>query len=303
LKSSVLAAVVLSLASLASSVVHAQAVPTAPPAGDLKPTDGKSPDAWRLTATLYAWAMSVTGNTTARGQTIDTNASFIDLVQKSDSLVGFMGYFEADKDRVGFYTDLVFTKLGFAAGQTNYRNPIAGLRITTTAAAALTTQMFIIEMGGVYELYRWSATQGSFTAIDALGGFRYWNVSVNATFDATINADFSRLHIDRTAGIAVAGTGVMQWVDPLVGFRVRHQFTPNQQLFVRGDVGGFGLGSSFSWQAVAAYSYAWQYTGYQIAAMVGFRALGVNYSTGSGIDAAGMNEVLYGPIVGVSFRF
>lgn len=37
--------------------------------------------------------------------------------------------------------------------------------------------------------------------------------------------------------------------------------------------------------------------------MLGFRVLGVNYSTGNGIDAAGMNEILYGPIIGVSFRF
>src|SRR5437867_12062303 len=95
-------------------------------------TRAPDPEAWRFTVTPYAWAMSVTGNATARGQTIDTNASFIDLIQKSDSLVGFMGYFEADKGRVGFYSDLVFAKLGFAAGQTNYRNPIAGLRISTT---------------------------------------------------------------------------------------------------------------------------------------------------------------------------
>jgi len=76
-------------------------------------TPAPDPDTWRLTTTLYVWAMSVTGNATARGQTIDTHASFIDLVQKSDSLAGFMGYFEADKGPVGFYSDLVFSKLGF----------------------------------------------------------------------------------------------------------------------------------------------------------------------------------------------
>ena len=58
-----------------------------------------------------------------------------------------------------------------------------------------------------------------------------------------------------------------------------------------------------SWQAVAAYSYSWQYTGYQVAALIGFRALGVNYASGSGVDTVANNEVLYGPIIGVSFRF
>ncbi len=103
---------------------------------------------------------------------------------------------------------------------------------------------------------------------------------------------------------SIARADTIQWVDPVLGFRVRHQFTPNQQVFVRGDVGGFGLGSQISWQAVGAYSYAWQFTGYQIAALIGFRALGVDYvSPSGGIDAFGFNETLYGPIIGVSFRF
>lgn len=263
------------------------------------------PEPWRFNVALYGWAISMSGNVTARSQTIDTNASFIDLVQKSDSLGGFMGYFEADKGRVGFYSDLVFTKLGFGAGQTAYRNPIAGLKISATASAALTTQIAIIEMGGIYELYRWPGSEGSLTAIDAVGGFRYWNLSVDATFDAQVNVDLSRLHLERTAGFAVARADTIQWVDPVVGFRVRHQFTPNQQIFVRGDVGGFGLGGSqISWQAIGVYSYAWQFTGYQIAALIGFRALGVDYvSPNSGVDSFGFNEVLYGPIIGVSFRF
>ena len=95
----------------------------------------------------------------------------------------------------------------------------------------------------------------------------------------------------------------MQWVDPVLGLRLRHRFTPNQEIFVRGDIGGFGLGSQFSWQAVGVYSYSWQFTGYQVAALLGFRALAVNYSQGSGADTFSMNQILYGPIIGVSFRF
>jgi hypothetical protein len=265
------------------------------------------PEPWRFTFTPYAWLMSVGGNVTTRGQTIDTNASFIDLVQKSDSLAGFMAYFEANKGRAGIYTDFVFSKLGFGAGQTNYRNPIGGLRISTTANAALTYQMVIVEVGGVYEVYRWPGSEGSFTAIDALGGFRYWNNSIDTSFDLTTNVDFSRLrleHLDRTFNLAVAHEGAIQWVDPVIGFRVRHQFTPHQELWLRGDIGGFGLaGSQFSWQVVGAYTYLWQAAGYQVGATLGFRALGVNYGSGSGPDAVGINETLYGPIIGASFRF
>ena len=261
------------------------------------------PEPWRINAALYAWAINVTGNVTVRNQTLDTNANIIDLLQKSDSLAGFMGYFEANKGRVGVYSDLVFTKLGFGAAQTGYRNPLPGLQVSASANAALTYQLFIVEMGGLVELYRWPGSDSSFTAIDGILGVRYWNNQVVASFDATANVDFSPLHIQRSFGFATARSDVIQWVDPVLGLRLRHRFTPNQEVFVRGDIGGFGLGSQFAWQAVAAYSYAWQFSGYQIAAVLGFRALGVNYRSGSAPDTVGIDEVLYGPIIGASFRF
>lgn len=252
---------------------------------------------------LYGWAINIAGNVTARGQTVDTNASIFQLLQQSDSIGAFMGYFEADKGRVGFYTDLVYTSLGFNASQLNYHNPLPGLRLTLTTQEALTYRMFIAEMGGVYELCRWPGSDQSFTALDGLVGFRYWNMSIDATFDAQLNVNVPPLGFDRTFGLALAREDGIQWVDPLVGLRLRHQFTPNQSMFVRADIGGFGLGSSVTWQAVAAYSYAWQFTGYEVAAVAGFRALGVNYSTPGGANGFDLNETMYGPIIGVSFRF
>ena len=280
---------------LLASSWHSACAAEPPGLADLEP--------WRINLALYGWAINVGGNVTVRNQTLDTNASTLDLLQKSNSLSGFMGYFEADKGPAGLYADLVYTSLGFGADHVGYRNPIAGLKITTTASAALTYQLFIAEVGGLYEIVRWPGSEGSSTAIDGLLGFRYWNNSIAASFDATANVDFSNLHLERSFGIAVARSDVVQWVDPVLGFRLRHRFTPNQEIFVRGDVGGFGLGSQFSWQAVGAYSYAWQFSGYQIAAVIGFRALGVNYASGSGADTFGINEVLYGPIIGASFRF
>ena len=57
-------------------------------------------------------------------------------------------------------------------------------------------------------------------------------------------------------------------------------------------------------QAVGVYSYAWELEGgRKLAALLGFRALGTNYSSGSGLNAVGINEVLYGPVIGVSYRF
>jgi hypothetical protein len=37
--------------------------------------------------------------------------------------------------------------------------------------------------------------------------------------------------------------------------------------------------------------------------VIGYRALAVNYGTGSGLDANGVNVVLHGPVIGASLRF
>ncbi len=276
----------------------------APTIAQLERNVPADPEPWRFSATAYGWLINVGGSVTARNQTVDVSASFIDLVQKSDSILAYMTYLEADKGPVGAYLDFVFAKLGFGAGQTSYRSPEAGLSISAKTNAALTYDLFIIELGGAYELKRWAGSEKSFTALDAVGGFRYWNNSTALSLDVAGNVNVASLGLDRSFGLAVARSDVVQWVDPVIGFRLRHQFTPSQHVFVRGDIGGFGLGGSqFSWQAVAAYSYGWQFTGYQIDAVLGFRALGVNYSSGSGIDRIGIDEVLYGPIIGATIRF
>ncbi len=260
-------------------------------------------DGWRFNASTYAWFTSVSGNTTARGQIFDVNAGFFDIVSNSSSIAAFNAYFEANKGPVGFYADLVWSNLGFSKSAARYRNPLAGLNVNGVVNAQLNYTMTIVEVGGIYEVSRWSHSPTSFTAADALFGFRYWNNSVTASLDALMTADLYNLGFERSRDIAVAKSGNLEWVDPVIGFRVRHQFTPSQTAFLRGDVGGFGLGSQFSWQAVAAYAYAWQFDGYQLAATLGYRALAASYTTGTGIDTRGIDLVLHGPLIGFSIKF
>ncbi len=63
----------------------------------------------------------------------------------------------------------------------------------------------------------------------------------------------------RPASGKSSGIGVAQEIgDPghwQVGARLRHQFPPRVESVVRGDIGGFGLQSTFARQAVGAYSY------------------------------------------------
>lgn len=290
---------VVAVAALLTCLL-APAIPTLAQTARETPTSADS-DAWRFRATAYGWAMSVSGTLTARGQVVDVDQNFIQLLQTSKSLIGYMGYFEANKGPVGFYADVVWAKLGFAASSASTRNPVEGLKLSTTTSTALTYSLTVVDVGGLYEFVRWPGAAGSFTALDGVLGFRYWNNAVDANFDILGTASLSNLGLERSRSIAIARSGSLDWVDPVVGLRLRHQFAPRQEIMVWGDVGGFGLQSNFGWQALGVYSYAWQFTGYQLAALIGYRALGVNYSNPGNSNS--VNLVLHGPMIGFSMRF
>lgn len=288
---------------VATLVGCALAWPAAAQTGDTAPAASDDPDAWRFQSALYGWAIGVSGNMTARGQTVDVNANFFQVLDKSDSLAAFMGYFEADKGKVGFYTDIVWTKLGFDKSLVSYRNPLPGVQLSATTNVALTTTMTIIEAGGLYELAHWQHAPGSFTALDGLVGFRYWNNTADLNLNIIASLDVTALGIERGRTFSIARNGGLEWIDPVIGLRLRHQFTPSAHLMVRGDVGGFGLASQFAWQAAAVYNYSWQFSGYSLGALLGYRALGVSYVRGSGSDTNGVDAVLHGPLIGFNIRF
>ena len=57
--------------------------------------------------------INVDGNVTARNHTVDVNDSFFEIVEKSDSLLAWMSYFEARKGAFSLFTDVVWLDLGF----------------------------------------------------------------------------------------------------------------------------------------------------------------------------------------------
>ena len=137
MKNPVVVAAAASLFSLTSSLAAAQAVTSAATGSQQTPApaverpqenarsgDSKSPD---------GWAVNLNGSATARGNTVDINASIFDLLQKSNSLIGFMGDFEADKGPFGFFVDVVWAQLAVPASRAAYANPIAGVKLSLQA--------------------------------------------------------------------------------------------------------------------------------------------------------------------------
>ena len=257
---------------------------------------------WEFRVTPYAWAPSVNGDVTVRGQTADIDMSFWDLFDSGssgaqlDSLAALMGYVEARKGPWGIYGDVVWGKFDFSGGAVTQRNPIADLKVSARAKAGLDYEITMAESGLTYEVARWSST-----AIDVLGGARYWNQELDLSLAVDGSVDLGKLGLERSGSLAVARSGTLEWVDPFVGFRVRHELAPGSELQFLGDIGGFGLGSDLTWQLFAGYGFDfWQSN---LHGVIGYRALAVDYTQNDAGFKNNLDLILHGPVVGLSFRW
>ena len=70
-----------------------------------------------------------------------------------------------------------------------------------------------------------------------------------------------------------------------------------------GDVGGFGAGSEFSWQAVATYGFDVNCFGSPLHTVIGYRALAVDFSEDGRFGKNALDVVQHGPVMGVTFNW
>ncbi|MEE1656196.1 hypothetical protein VB618_08305 [Microvirga sp. CF3062] len=76
---------------------------------------------WTYRVTSYGWLTSLDGTQTVRGRSVEVDASFIDIVEKSDTLVALMGNVEARNGLFALYGDLVWSKVGVEGGNVRTR--------------------------------------------------------------------------------------------------------------------------------------------------------------------------------------
>jgi hypothetical protein len=69
---------------------------------------------------------------------------------------------------------------------------------------------------------------------------------------------------------------------------------------VTGDIGGFGVGSDFAWDAFGVIGYRFSLFGQENSGVIaGYRALSQDYTDGSGRDKFQWDVTLHGPILGL----
>lgn len=254
------------------------------------PAAAQSP--WSFTFTTYGWIPWMTGNATVRGRDFDVNVGPSEIFSHLNwsTLPAWMSFAEARQGPLSLFNDIVYANID------NSRD-FARARPGGTLQANVSTDytQVTVEFGGAYEIWkgRSPVLTGS-TALDVVAGGRYWHQELDVT--GSLRLDPFVRETERS--------GSVDWVDPFVGVRLRNQLGPGEELMVRADFGGFGVGSNFSWQVWATYN--WQICvldSHELDGYVGYRALSVDYTQGSGRTRYEYDVLQQGPVLGGTLHF
>jgi hypothetical protein len=125
-----------------------------------------------------------------------------------------------------------------------------------------------------------------FERLTVYGGLRYNDLSVN---------------VDTSGPLGTRSADMDEnWVDPVIGAHYTIPFADEWSFTVRGDIGGFGVGSDFAWQGVGTLR--WQVSE-RIGVLGAYRYIDMDYDNGEGSGYFEYDMSLSGPAIGVVFTF
>ncbi|MCJ7752030.1 MAG: porin family protein [Armatimonadetes bacterium] len=211
------------------------------------------------TIAIYGWMTGVNADLRAGPVEANVDASFSDILDNLDT--GLMLYYEVLEEDTGFYLDVVHARVS---------DVIERPLLTVDWDVKQT----LIEAGALLR-------QGAPGAgVDIILGVRY-------------------VDLDSEVGLtppSVSAASGDHWLDPVVGVRYRTSLSDKWAFSGRGDIGGFGFGSDFSWQLVGVFGYEmsprWSLG-------LGYRYLDIDYDESDfGFDGA-----MSGPLVGFAYGF
>lgn len=220
---------------------------------------------WTIDLVPYYWAASLGGSLAIDGQTVDLEGGG-DGFFGDPALSGFLGHFEAHRGPWSLVVAPIFISADMQGAQ------------PPTTDADLTVQAEIHEL---------------FVAREFSDGWE-WMLGLR----------YQKLETDMD--LSVAGVPLSShaseraWTDPIVGLRYHAHLSEDWTVHARADVGGFGVGSDFVWNASVLTSYqCTRLFGLQL----GYRALSLDFEDLGAGGRLAYDLDLYGPILGASFSF
>jgi hypothetical protein len=226
------------------------------------------------------WLPGIDGTLGVGAVTQNVSATFIDILDNSNTVFGFGGAAEYRGEKFGAYLSGYWSTVEV---------DVAGPAGTITN----TSDIGLVGFGVLYEVGRWAVDH---TATDDLpprdmtltlyGGARFTSISIEIDFPILPTVSNSRT-----------------WVDPMIGAKFTYPFSQNWSMVIGGDIGGFGAASDFAWAALAAISWDFHIKSMPSSLQFGYLAIGDDYTTGSGSDRFEWDTVLHGVMMNFVMRF
>ncbi len=182
-----------------------------------------------------------------------------------------MLYFEVHNDRWAFTSDFVYMHLN--------QDVTPGKVLESGSVSA---KEIIWEPAGFYRVF-------SFLEIGA--GGRLNNIQTETDV---------RRYVFPAGTEEVTGNHAKTWFDPVLITRLSADIKDKWLFQLRGDIGGFGVGSDFTWQLQA-------YAGYRFSKLfqltAGYRILSIDYDKGTDKERFIYNMDTFGPVIRLGFNF
>ena len=237
-KSTILAA--LSLANCAAPLA-ALAGPVA--AEPILTTPAPSP--WEFRINPYGWLTAIDGTTGPDGYTTELDASFSDIANVLKMAAALQ--LEARYDRWGFLVDGFYANLGESGHAPGRLHEDVNLDF----------KQFLGEFDVLYRV-----TESTTAFVDVYAGVRYNSLQLELDIAGKIDRSFS---VDK------------DWADPIIGLRSQWNLNDHWYLAGKGDIGGFGVSSDFSWNLQATVGYNFSPC---VSAEIGYRYFDTDYDDG-----------------------
>lgn len=285
------------------------ACPLAAKAAGLPEPPPAPPSAWTFEGGLYAWAIWLEGDVTARNLNFDVYADPVNLIDALDGPI-IMATFEAKRGPFALYTDILYADFGFERSFLKEIHPIAPLTLGADGRVGADYKFGVYQAAGFYQVARVSGANGNDTTLELGPGARWFRQDLDITLHLDLFASLElkrprlakRLDFSKNRHLAFARTGLVQWVDPTVAGRVKHEFGNGQSLTAMGDVGGFD-NNDFSWQTIVTYDWDGKFLGFDTTTSVGYKALGIKFDNTTSKGTRGVDVILHGPMAELKFRW
>ena len=227
---------------------------------------------WRNTVVLYGMGAAIDGEATIGNLTVPVEASISDVFDALE--FGAMAAWRVQNDTWSFTLDATYMGLGGSS-----RGP-GGL-----VKGDVDVDQFTL-MGTLGR--RWTEH------LEFLASLAYFDLSADLRLETT--APVSGIVTVREASQDAS------WVDPLIGLQYNVPFADRWRFNLRGDIGGFGVGSDFSYQALV--NVGWQATD-AVHLILGYRVIGFDYEDGNrgSRNYQRFDLTEQGPLAGIAFSF